>query len=364
MLDDAVMKNGRQKKWKYIICLGLLSVLALGGAWTVNRGISLKFFLTRPVDPDKGIWYPKECFAEGQYLTAGETLYTMKENRLYIYEKNGSAPEMRQLPEGTVLRCGAFCIGFVPLAREVYVFNGDAEPVCSVSGGVDAAAVGREHFAVITDCSGCVSRVSIFDADGNTTGNVGFPRAAAVRLAFLGDEDRLAVVFCDTDGLWHLGIYTSLGQEEICLSVAEDVCSDVFAFDDSLVLQGKNYLEFYTGEGRMIRSLSLSSGMVISGFGGSDELMALLARRGNEIFLITISPRGEILGQTELPMEIRDMEVLDSFVYVLDDEKILIYDALCTLKGASPQGARAEALAASEDTLWIPGYGEMMILNS
>ena len=92
--------------------------------------------------------------------------------------------------------------------------------------------------------------------------------------------------------------------------------------------------------------------------------MALLARRGNEIFLITISPRGEILGQTELPMEIRDMEVLDSFVYVLDDEKILIYDALCTLKGASPQGARAEALAASEDTLWIPGYGEMMILNS
>ncbi len=94
------------------------------------------------------------------------------------------------------------------------------------------------------------------------------------------------------------------------------------------------------------------------------EILAIVIKCRGEYRMITVSVRGDVLGQWELSVLPVDIVVSGGQIYVLDPGNLHVYDAFGNLRLSSSEGARAGGLEASENCVWLIGYGELMQIEN
>lgn len=309
MLNDT-LKTGCQTKWKYIILLLFMATLALGTAFFLEMGL--------PV----GLW-GRKLSVDGVWEQMAETV-----------------PEFSYEPGGKELTAGGRSI--------------------SVPCGIDAMISGADGFAVLTGGSGVLTRTVFYDPEGEQTGKIDLKDRAMLRGVFL-DDCFLGLCY-GKDGRWSLLKCGKDGQMLDELTLETEFCYDLLGFEYGFVVETEDALLFFSQELELTGNFLLGSRQVVA-WAGEDELLAVVFLHQGVYELETFY-RAELVAGCQLPMEIRDLALVQGNICILDFESLRVYDAHCNCYAVSPEGARAVRLETDQKGLWLQGVGEAMYLTS
>lgn len=360
MLDDALSISGRQTKWKYAIILFMLAMAALGAAWALEHWPEGRYF-GRTLSLE-GVWKESGCGRETTALALEDRLYLADDDTVTVLDENSNAVYSLEGESGLRLSGESIALAYVPGGNSVHIFGRETSRTLSVPGGVDALAAGETCFALITAGSGYLTQTDIYDYEGRLLGRIGLKSSAMVRCAFTGSY--LAALCYGTDGLWSLNFYDSDGTACLHVSLEAEICYDLCPVGEQIAVFTADELLFFDEAGLCTGNYLLGSGEILAWDTGEKGYLALALRSQGKYQLKTFSQGGALLGEAELPLEIRALEVSGSSVCLLDMEGLRVYDAFCHFMSVSGEGARAVSISATEKGLWLLGNGEMMYLNS
>lgn len=360
MLDDAAVLHGRQTKWKYVTILILLAAMAAGMEWHLAHGE--EFMYVGDELCLEGEWRVSGCSPETEAIALGEELYFADGATVTVLEVPQNAGYTLEAEQNVELVAGGGIFAYTPGAKQLYMLGPQGSKTLNMPGRCDSVAAGESSFAVITAGSGFLTRTDIFSMDGELTGRIGKKNSAMVRCAFFGEN--LAALCYDTNGQWHLEAYSCQGAPEWEILLETDICYDLVNVGRNLAVWTEDALLFFDKNGSSAGSQLLGSGEIVAWATGEKDYLALVICSRGAYTLKTFSGTGKLLGEAELPMEIRDLEVSGSNICLLDFESLRVYDAFCQLQSVSEDGARAVSIAADGKGLWMLGDGEMMYLDS
>lgn len=353
-------KVGRQTNWKYVMFLLIMAMAALVCGWAVEHSPEIGLIDLRRSCSLEGKWVEAPCTAETEAAAVGDMLYLTAGDTLTVLDSDLRTVYSRTFFGEVVLDTGGFAVASAPLEKALCILDEDDVKVLELSGGIDAVFVGDDRFAVITSGSGYLTNTLLYDESGCLTGQIGLTEEAMVSGAFA--EEVFAALSYGKDGRWYLGWYSPEGKELRKSAVDAEICFELRTVGQMLVLRTEDGLLFYEKEGSLLERVSFGTAEFLSWDSGEQDYLALVVASRGKYRLKTLSESGQLLGEAELPMEIRDLEVSGRRVYILDPEALRIYDAFCDLKTVIAQGARAVQIAAAEEKIWLPGNGELMEL--
>lgn len=358
MLNDT-LKTGCQTKWKFIIILLCMAALAVGTALLLEHGQRLGYYGHRLCL--EGDWRPMETAVPLDGGAVDGMLYLLTEQGLVQMDEEGCLHLLLEETGDRALAEGGGLVYYKRGGQSLQIYSALGEADLVISGGVDGVIPGENAFGVITQGSGQVTRTVLYDYTGMPLGRVDEKDAAMVRGAFLGDA--LAGLCYGAGGRWSLKLWGPEGTLRAEKPLEAEICYDMLAVGNALVLHAQDEICFLdesmeTGEHVLLGT------MEVLFWAGGDDFLAVVLRHQGEYYLKTFSPRGEILGETKLPMEIRDLEISGNSVCLIDFENLRVYDAFCNCYGVSPDGARAVCLVSAPGGLWLLGDTEAMFLDS
>ena len=360
MWDDALIFRGRQTKWKYALILVVLALLALGLAWTLEHGQSISLHGWK-LDLN-GVWRESGCDPQTRALALEDRLCLLDDNEITVLDRNLQTVYTLEGEENMILSGEDRVIAYAPSGRQIYLLEKQGWSSLRISGGVDAVASGNAGLAVLTSGSGYLTRTVIFDETGGYTGRVDLKESAMVRFAFLGNH--LMALCYGTDGQWQLAQYSLRGELLVSVTLETEICYDLISVGTGVAVLTSDALLFFDESGNPQNSFLIGNGQIAHWATGEKGYLAIVLCSRGQYRLITFSESGEMLGEAELPMEIRDLEVSGSNLCVLDFQQLRIYDPFCRLRQSSREGARAESITAGEKILWLLGDGEMISYKS
>lgn len=356
MLGDT-LKRGCQTKWKYVILLLSLCCLTLGTELLLEHGQIFRYY-GRDLSME-GDWIPMEISCPHNGVAVGDVLYLKSSQGIFAVEQKNARllwqeTEMQLVP-------GEKALGYSPRGKSLCIFDPQGVQEVSVSGGVDALIPGDMAFAVITTGSGAMTRTKIYDYNGTVLGRVDETDVAMLQGVCTGD--RLVGLCYGTDGLWRLKCYDLTGVCQGEYPLEAQCCDGILSVGDGLVVLSEDALTFWNDNFEQTGTFLLGSNSVCFWSEGDNLLAVVLWGQGG-YRLVTFSPEGELLGEAELPMEIRALEVSGSQVCLLDFECLRVYDAFGHCDAVSSHGARASCLVSDGKGLWLLGDGEAMYFTS
>lgn len=122
-------------------------------------------------------------------------------------------------------------------------------------------------------------------------------------------------------------------------------------------------LLFYSEDGEMIGEVPLGS--FFSWDAGEENIIAVIVRIDGDFQLLTLTNEGVTLGKATLPDQPNHLIVSGERIFILDAEKLRIYNIWCAMLQESDVGARAASMVADHQSVWLLGNGELMkIINS
>lgn len=309
MLNDT-LKSGCQTKWRYIIILVFTAAIALGTAFLLEQGQPLRY-LGRKLSLE-GSWEPWDGTNQKLCFEAG----------------------------GKTLRVGA---------EEI-----------PVPCGIDAVISGEEALAVITSGSGVLTRTVFYDDQAQALGKIDLKDRAMLRGVFL-DGCFLGLCY-GKDGSWSLlacGLDGSILAEK---GLETEICCDLLGLDTGFVVETEDALLFYNDELEPVGTYLLGSRQVAA-WAGEDDLLAVVFYHQGEYYLESFY-HTEAVAQCRIPMEIRDLAVVQGNICILDFESLRVYDAFCNCYAVSTEGARAVGLETCKNGLWLRGEAEALYFTS
>lgn len=308
MLNDT-LKTGCQTKWKFIILLIFLAALAVGTALLLEQGQILR--LAGEKLSTHGVWEPRQ-------ETAG-----------FSYE-----------PGGNILTTGG---------EEI-----------SVPCGIDALIEGADGFAVLTGGSGVLTRTLLYDHQAAFLGKIDLKDRAMLRGIF--QKDVFLGLCYGKEGSWSLLKCGKDGQILSELVLETEFCYDLLGLDHGFVVETEDALLFYDHSLEPTGSYLLGSRQVMA-WAAEGDLLAVVFLHQGEYVLETFF-QGQHVAQSPLPMEIRDLALVQGNICILDFESLRVYDAHCNCYVVSQEGARAVCLEPDGKGLWLQGEGEAIYFTS
>lgn len=353
-------KEGRQTNWKYVMILLITALAALVCLWAVEHPLEIRLFDLHRSDLLEGTWTAAPCAPESGVCAIGDLLYLAEDASLTVLDADLKTVFSQDFSGEINLYAGEFALACVPSAKEVGIIKENGLKTLEFPGGVDAVFTGKDHFAVITAGSGYLTNTVLYTGEGTMSGQIGLVDEAMISGAFL--DDLFAGLSFGKDGVWYLGWYTPAGVMVQKSAVDALQCFELRSLGDMLVIRTQDELLFYEKAGDLVERVSFGTAEFVSWDFSENDFLALVVRSRGKYRLKTLLESGQLLGETELPMEIRDLAVSGNRVLVLDPETLRIYDAFCATDAISDLGARAAQIAAGENKIWLLGNGELMKL--
>lgn len=360
MLDDVVFANGRQRNRKFIFFGILLAAGVLIICVMAAFPLHLRLRLLGAGSVETAQWTLAECTPDSDAVSVGDQLYYMARQRALSF--GGREEWVCSFQEDPRLGAGEPVMAYVPGERSVTLLSVGIRNV-AVPGAVDGVIPGGDAFGVILSGSGYLTNTVLYDLSGEKLCEIGLVEEAMINGCFLGEKEGFAALSYGTDGVWQVGFYSFAGTLYSHQRLISDTVPQIMPLGGNVCLITDEDILILDHSGEVIASLPLGvwePGLTAS---GRDCLAMVLFSRG-AYRIMTVSSRGEILGQWELPNMPVDLAVSAGKIYVLDTGNLRVYDAFGNLRLISPEGARAGKLEASEKCVWLIGNGELMRLEN
>lgn len=363
MLDDAVLTQGRQtkKKWKTAILLTAAAGLLLGFSWLLSQpqSIESRFLdILARLRPQKNEAWIQTDYKPGTCAFAlNDQLFFAESGCLTVMDSDGVVLDRKTIPLNApqAVTADNAAVLWAPGEDELLLLHDSELTAISVPLGIDAAAVSDTGTsAVITAKTGFETVIRQYDSAGQLLREQGFPKEAAVFLAFPDSSDTLAACVLTQSGAWRLDFIEETSSLEIPLEAAQ--VYGLKPCGDHVAVLSSSGLSIYNTQGAILSEISFLPEQLLLWDSGSFAAMVLLENGAPR--LVTLSPSGRIFRSEPLSQIPQELSVCGGRLCVLDREALLFYDIHCRQTGCTPQGALADGVQAVPGGAVLFGDGE------
>ena len=357
MLDDHTAVYGSQTKWKWMIILLVLAGLTLAAGFLTaqpswkerlrGRGEALLAeelpWTDFPCDGTSKI----AAAEHGAVLSCGGVLYEL-DSRGCVTARLDTGLAETQLLQGAA-----------PVAwsgSAVYLTRSDGFAAIDIPSGVLALAGNESHISVITRGSGYLTVTKLLDLTGKETGHIGLLDAAMVETAVAGEVT--AGLCVDTRGAWSLRLYDSAGTELLRHDLPDGNRCHLKAAGEAFAVLCECTILFYDIQGKKLGSAALEQGFPELWCADAEGAVLCFGSGGGST-LLRFDLEGHLTGTAAHSGPIRDIALGNGKLYVLDYQRVTVYDNSGRLLEREAAGARAAAMAPGGGGLWLAGNGEI-----